>query len=175
MQSLLSWSLCFAIFTGCDFVLAQDDVARAIVLGEPVEFTTTIGNEAADFQTVSVKIGSRLLKQFAASSSGFLTVVATFNGHDGDYLLLRTSMGQGACAGGDLYALKFYTYGAARQDQIGVAVSPVLTTCLGEWPPVKFTYSDRGDLIISVSGHELRGEVWSRLVPERPKPASKKR
>jgi len=164
------------MFTAAELVLAQDDVARAIVLGQPVEFTTTVGNEAADFQTVSVKIGSRLLKQFAASRSGFLTVVATFNGHDGDYLLLRTSMGQGACAGGDLYALKFYTDGEARQDQIGVAVSPVLTTCLGEWPPVKFTYGDRGDLIISVSGHELRGEVWSRWVPERkPKTASKKR
>lgn len=166
---------CLLLFAGPE-LMAQDEVTRAIVLEQPVEFSTTVGEEAADFQTVSIKLRGKLLKQFAAPRGGFLTVVATFNGHDGDYLLLRTSMGQGACAGGDLYALKFYTFGERRKDQIGIEVSPVLTTCLGEWPPVKFTYSDKGILIINVSGYELRGEAWSRWVPERkPKNPNKKR
>ena len=169
-------TFCLVLFAGLALAMAQSEVTRAVVLEETVEFSTAAGGEAADFDTVSIKLGGRLLKQFAASRGGFLTVVATFNGHDGDYLLLRTSMGQGACAGGDLYALKFYTFGEGLKDQIGVEVSPVLTACLGEWPPVKFTYSDKGILIINVSGYELREAAWSRWVPERKlKIANKKR
>jgi hypothetical protein len=142
-----------------------------VVLGQTVEFTITRSNEAADFETVSVKSGGKLLKQFATSNGGFLNVVATFNGYDGEYLLLRTSMGQGACAGGNLFALKFSSVGDRQPPtQINVNVSPVLTTCLGEWPPVKFTYGPKGDLVITVSGYELRGDTLSRWVPER-KPA----
>jgi hypothetical protein len=166
--------LCSVVFIPSSLVLAQDDVARAVVLGQTVEFTMDRGDEAADFQTISVRLGGRLLRQFAAPAS-FLRVVATFNGDDGDYLLLKTSEGPGVCAGGDLYALKFYTYGEGQPNQIGVEVSPVLRTCLGEYPPVKFTYDNRG-LVISVSGHELRGEVWSRWVPERrPRTAGRRR
>ena len=102
-------------------------------------------------------------------------MVATFNGYDGDYLLLRTSMGQGACAGGDLYALKFYTFGEQRADQVAVNISPVLTTCLGEWPPVKFYYDSNGELILSVSGYELKGNSWTRWTPERRVKAPKQR
>ncbi len=154
----------------------QDDVARAVVLGQTVEFTVARGNEAADFETVSIRAGGKLLKQFATPDGGFLIVVATFNGYDGDYLLLRTSMGQGACAGGNLYALKFSSVGDPQPPtQINVNVSPVLTTCLGEWPPVKFTYGAKGDLVISVSGYELRGDTWVRWLPERKPTAPKKR
>lgn len=175
-RCLLLLAFCLAIITRPAPVSAQDDVARAIILGENVEFTINRGNEAADFETISVKVGAKLLKQFAVPNGGFLNVVATFNGHEADYLLLRTSMGQGACAGGDLYALKFYTYGDEQPPKISLQVSPVLTTCLGEWPPLKFTYGLKGDLVISVSGHELRGDVWSRWVPERKTTApSKKR
>jgi hypothetical protein len=147
---------------------AQNEVVRAVVLGQTVEFTMARSNEAADFETVSVRIGGKLLKQFATPYGSFLIVVATFNGYDGDYLLLRTSMGQGACAGGSLYGLKFSSIGDQQPPtRINVNVSPVLTTCLGEFPPVKFTYGAKGDLVISVSGYELRGDVWLRWVPER--------
>lgn len=166
-RCLLLLALCLAFTTLLAPVSAQNDAARAIILGENVECTISRSNEAADFETISVKVGGKLLKQFAVANGGFLNVVATFNGYDADYLLLRTSMGQGACAGGDLYALKFYTYGDEQPPKIGLQVSPVLTTCLGEWPPVKFTYGLKGDLVISVSGHELRGDAWSRWVPER--------
>lgn len=164
---LLLFAFCLAVITGSATVSAEEDVARAIILGENVEFTIIRGNEAADFETISVKVGGKLLKQFAAPNGGFLNVVATFNGPEADYLLLRTSMGQGACAGGDLYVLKFYTYGDEQPRKISVQVSPVSTACLGEWPPVKFTYGLKGDLVISVSGQELRGDAWSRWVPER--------
>jgi hypothetical protein len=155
---------------------AQNEVVRAVVLEQTVEFTMARSNEAADFETVSVRIGGKLLKQFATPDGSFLIVVATFNGYDGDYLLLRTSMGQGACAGGSLYVLKFSSIGDQQPPtRINVNVSPVLTTCLGEFPPVKFTYGAKGDLVISVSGYELRGDVWLRWVPERKPTPPKKR
>jgi hypothetical protein len=154
----------------------QDDVARAVVLGQTVEFTMARSNEAADFETVSIRAGGKLLKQFATTDGSLLIVVATFNGYDSDYLLLRTSMGQGACAGGSLYALKFSSVGDQQPPTyITVNVSPVLTTCLGEFPPVKFTYGAKGDLVINVSGYELRGDVWLRWVPERKPTASTKK
>ncbi|HKP37684.1 MAG TPA: hypothetical protein VJT71_12580 [Pyrinomonadaceae bacterium] len=132
-------------------------------------------NEAADFETVSMRAGGKLLKQFATTDGSFLIVVATFNGYDGDYVMLRTSMGQGACAGGSLYALKFSSVGNQQPAKdITVNVSPVLTTCLGEFPPVRFTYGGKGELVINVSGYELRGGVWLRWVPERKSTAPRK-
>ena len=145
---------------------AQNVSTRSIVLDQIVKFSTGLPRDQADFRTVSVIFGDRLLKQFATPRGDFLQVVATFNGYDGDYLLLRTSMGQGACAGGDLHALRFYTLGEQRHDEVGVQISPVLTTCLGEWPPVKFYYDSKGELIISVSGYSLKGQVWKRWTPE---------
>ena len=154
---------------------AQNELARSVVLNQSVEFTAALPSDEADFRTVSVRLGGKLLKQFAATRGGFLAVVATFDGYDGDYLLLRTSMGQGACAGGDLYALKFYTVGEQRVDQVAVEISPVLTTCLGESPPVKFDYDSKGELVISVSGYELKGDPWTRWTPERKVKAQKRR
>src|SRR5215213_1494027 len=88
---------------------AQEGAERAYALGRLVEFTSEDGGEKADFDVVSVKVEEELLKKFSASVT-YLKVIATFNGPEGDYVLLRTSMGSGACVGGDLYALNFFSY-----------------------------------------------------------------
>ncbi len=80
-------------------------------------------------------------------------------------------MGSGACAGGDLFALRFYTYGQGG-GQVGLEVSPKLTTCLSEYPWVMFEYDDQGT-VIRVAGHELKGSPWVRWTSEsRPKKAT---
>lgn len=152
---------------------AQEAAERAYALGHLVEFTAEDGGEKADFDVVSVKVGGELLRKFSASVS-YLKVIATFNGPEGDYMLLRTSMGSGACAGGDLYALKFYTYGQGDNERVGVEVSPKLTTCLSEYPWVKFEYDDLGT-VIRIAGYELK-DPWTRWTPEaKPKKAAVKR
>lgn len=153
---------------------AQEGIERAVALGRLVEFSAHSVGEKADFDVISVKLDGKLLKQFAASVS-FLKVVATFNGPEGDYVLLRTSMGSGACASGDLFALRFYTYGQGGGEQVGLEVSPKLTACLGEYPWVKFEYDDQGT-IIRTAGYELKGSALMKWTPEpRPKKATGRR
>jgi hypothetical protein len=152
---------------------AQEGTERTFALGHLVEFSAGSGGEKADFDVISVKLDGKLLKQFAGSVS-FLKVVATFNGLEGDYVLLRTSMGSGACAGGDLFALRFYTYGQG-DGQVGLEVSPKLTTCLSEYPWVKFEYDDQGT-VVRIAGYELKGSPWVRWTPEaRPKKVTDRR
>lgn len=144
---------------------AQGGGERAYALGRLVEFTSEDGGEKADFDVVSVKVKGELLKKFSASVT-YLKVIATFNGPEGDYVLLRTSTGSGACAGGNLYALKFYTYGHGNNEGVGLEVSPLLTTCLGEFPVVRFEYDNRANVVIGVVGYELKGDPWVRWVPQ---------
>lgn len=155
-------------------VNAQEVSERAVVLGRLAEFSTASGGEKANFDVISVKLEGKLLKQFVASVT-FLKVVATFNGPEGDYVLLRMSMGSGACAGGDLYALRFYTFGQGAVEQVGLEVSPKLTTCLSEYPWVKFEYDDQGT-VIKIAEYELKGTPWIRWAPEpRPRKATGRR
>lgn len=149
------------------FVLAQSQspqTVKAVLLGDIVEF---VANEEAPGVVLIKSASGQLLKRMRASDVRSLAVVATFNSYEGDFVLLRTSMGQGACAGGDLYSLRFQENETRRGQVSSVSVSPVLTTCLGEWPPVKFTYNSRGDLVISVSGYALRGPAWNRWTKEK--------
>lgn len=156
------------------YARAQDGAERAFALGRLVEFTSEDGGERADFDVVSMKVEGELLRKFSASVS-YLKVIATFNGPEGDYMLLRTSMGSGACAGGDLYALKFYTYGEGNSERVSVEISPKLTTCLSEFPWVKFEYDDQGT-VIRIAGYELKGNPWVRWTPEaKPKSAPPRR
>lgn len=155
--------------------LAQEGGERAYALGRLVEFTSEDGGEKADFDVVSVKVGGELLKKFSASVT-YLKVIATFNGPESDYMLLRTSMGNGACAGGDLYALRFYTYGQGNKEGVGLEVSPVLTTCLGEFPTVSFEYDNQVNVVIGIAGYELKGDPWVRWMPQaKPKGSAPKR
>lgn len=168
--ALSAFSLIILVSAYCH---AQEGHERTFALGRLVEFSAGSGGEKADFDVISVKLDGKLLKQFAGSVS-FLKVVATFNGPEGDYVLLRTSMGSGVCAGGDLFALRFYNYGQGGE-HVGVEVSPKLTTCLGEYPWVKFDYDDKGT-VIRTAGYELKGSPWVRWTPEaRPKKATGRR
>lgn len=169
LKTLSALSLMLLVAAHCR---AQEGAEWAYALGRSVEFTSEDGGEKADFDVVSVKVEGGLLKKFSASVT-YLKVIATFSGPEGDYVLLRTSMGSGACAGGDLYALKFYTYGQGNNERVSVAVSPVLTTCLGEFPAVRFEYDHQANVVIGVAGYELKGNPWLRWVPEaKPKNAA---
>lgn len=172
VTTLSALSLLMAFGANCR---AQEGGERAYALGRLVEFTSEDGGEKADFDVVSVKVDGELLKKFSASVT-YLKVIATFNGPESDYVLLRTSMGNGACAGGDLYALKFYTYGQGNNEGVGLEVSPVLTTCLGEFPTVSFEYDNQANVVIGVAGYELKGDPWVRWVPQaKPKGSAPKR
>jgi hypothetical protein len=162
VTTLTALSLVMALGAHCR---AQDGGERAYALGRLVEFTSEDGGEKADFDVVSVKVEGELLKKFSASVT-YLKVIATFNGPESDYVLLRTSMGNGACAGGDLYALRFYTYGQANNEGVGLEVSPALTTCLGEFPTVRFEYDNQANVVIGIAGYELKGDPWVRWVPQ---------
>lgn len=172
LKTLSALSLMLLVAAHCR---AQEGAERAYALGRLVEFTSEDGGEKADFDVVSVKVQGELLKKFSASVT-YLKVIAIFNGPEGDYVLLRTSMGSGACAGGDLYALKFYTYGQGNNEGVGLEVSPVLTTCLGEFPTVSFEYDNQANVVIGIAGYELKGDPWVRWMPQaKPKGSAPKR
>jgi hypothetical protein len=85
-------------------------------------------------------------------------ILATFSESDADYIVYRTFMGQGGCAGGEVFVLKFYRYG---QGNIGVTVSPRVEACIGELPTVSFAFG-RSSYVISVSGYEIETDGLSR-------------
>ncbi|HMG71974.1 MAG TPA: hypothetical protein VK582_00620 [Pyrinomonadaceae bacterium] len=142
-------------------VSAQDERVRTTALNKIVEFLVSRGGEAADFSTISVYFDGKLMKQFPSSTAVFPNIVAMYNGFDGDYILYRTFMGNGGCAGGEIFVLKFYTYGA-RYENVGLLVSPALKGCLGENPPVEFSFDKKLQTVIRLSDKRIRGETLSQ-------------
>src|ERR1041384_6935255 len=141
---------------------------HTVVLGQPVEIVPTKGSDAANFVTVSVTYGGKTLRQFAAEDVTFPQILASYGGdYTDNYLLYRTSMGNGACGGGSLYIIKFGYKSEGQSPQVDVTVSPVLTTCLGEFPSVKFDTAANEGFIISVSGYKINTEYMVRWESER--------
>ncbi len=160
-------------------VVAQSqDTVKAILLERTVELVPKRESDAADFTTVNVIVDGKLLKQFAAQDVSLPNVVATFNGLDGDYLVYRTHSGQGACVSGTIYVLKFSD--ATPGQRIEVTVSPPLSGCLGENPPVSFDYDPKVKvgptsdfaIIISIGGDKIHSGFLNRWV-RAPKPTKK--
>lgn len=68
-----------------------------------------------DLTKIVVKVNGKLVKSFAASDFTFPQVIGTFNGitwnigqnADVEYVLFRTSMGNGTCGGGHCMFLPF--------------------------------------------------------------------
>lgn len=136
----------------------SEDTIRAIVSKRTVELIPRQRTETADFVTVSIKVEGRLVKQFATRSVIYPYVVATIHGIDNDFILYRTFMGQGACAGGDLYVIRLSD---AYQTNLEVVVSPVLSGCLGEFQNISFTYDKEVHLQIAVGNSVLDGFYMS--------------
>ncbi|HEY0545422.1 MAG TPA: hypothetical protein VGC91_08615 [Pyrinomonadaceae bacterium] len=177
---LLSFLLCLFVFTLTTSVTAQEgnaqeEIVKAVLLNHIVELVPKRENEKADFVTVSVLLDGKLIKQFAAQTVVFPNVVATYNGFDADYLLYRTFMGQGVCAGGELYVLRFYTFGEEPKAKIEVQISPALVDCLGENPWVEFTQGERGATIIKVNESKIDGKILAHWIKSSASIRSKRR
>jgi hypothetical protein len=171
MKTISSFIL-LLILAGCAVAVAgqTDDTVKAVLLDQTVELVPKRESDAADFTTINVLVDGKLLKQFAAQNVLAPNVVATFNGLDGDYLVYRTHSGNGACVSGDIYILKFSD--SSPGQKINVTVSPALSGCMGENPPVSFDYDAKVNVIISLGADKINGDFLTRWV-RAPKPAAK--
>jgi hypothetical protein len=171
MKTISSFILLLMV-AGCAVPVAgqSDDTVKAILLEHTVELVPKRENDAADFTTISVLVEGKLLKQFAAQNVSLPNVVATFNGLDADYLVYRTHSGQGACVSGDIYVLKFSE--SSPGQKTNVSVSPALSGCLGENPPVSFDYDAKFNVIITLGVDKINGNFLTRWV-RAPKPAGR--
>lgn len=145
-----------------------------------VEIVPEERDESSNFVKLNVKVNGRTVKSFAATDFTFPQVIGSFHGivwnlgqnSDAEYVLYRTSMGNGACAGGTLYVLAFLEDEQTNEFK-DVHVSPALTTCLGEYPVFAFSYSKAGT-ILDIAGHTLNLDKLDKWI-EKKKPAPVKK
>jgi hypothetical protein len=101
-------------------------------------------------------------------------IIGTFQGIGADYVLYRTDIGSGACAGGSLYVIKF-AEDLQTGKLSGVTVSPVLTTCLGEYTIFGFRYNNEGQTILTVINHSINLDLMSGWIENKKTPVQKKK
>lgn len=150
--------------------LGQESV-KVVALGEIVEIISEPREENADFVTVEIKVNQKVIKRFSADGVLFPQIIGTFNWHDGEYVIYRTDMGSGVCASGSVYVLRFYE-NQLNSGLSGVLVSPVLTTCLGEYPVFGINFKGKDKFVLSIAQHELDLDNFNKWVENKP-PAKK--
>lgn len=159
--------LTFVIAFAAAVSVRAQEVVRAVVLNEVVEIASLPRSDRDDFAAVELRMKGKVIKKFATDRPVFPEVVGTFKGFDTEYVLYRTSMGSGACAGGSLYVIKFDT-GGSLDSVKDVSISPVLTTCLGENPVFKVDDNNKGEMILDIAGYTINLESNNRWVEKKP-------
>lgn len=158
---VFNFSVCFA----------QNDTLKVIVLNQVVEFVPLDINEDAKFQVLQIETGGKILKKISVSRIVIPQIIGTFQDIDSQYAIYRTYMGNGACAGGDLYIIKFETkfdQSTLTEKITDTEVSPVLSGCLGEFPVYSITYNQKNDLILSVSEHSINLNYLNKWIKNKP-------
>lgn len=134
-----------------------------------------------DLTKLNVTVNGKLAKSFSATDFTFPQVIGTYHGFtwnigqnaDVEYVLFRTSMGNGACAGGTLYVIAFLEDEMSGEYK-NVHVSQSLTTCLGEFPAFAISNTKTGT-ILDIAGYVLnldKLDRWAekkKIVGARPK------
>jgi hypothetical protein len=155
----------------------QDEAVKVIVLNEVLEIVPEEREDSANFQVVNIKRNGKVIKKFSVGAAIFPQVVGTFHGFDSEFVLYRTDMGAGACAGGSLYIIKLstkYDNNSMKESITDISVSPVLTTCLGEFPFYSLSYTNKGVFMLAVAGHSMNLDLLDKWV-ENKKPVIKKK
>ena len=152
--------LCLAFIV---FAQGQGNSVKVVIQNEVFELVPQVRDDSANFQIVEIKSKGKILKKISVGAVLFPQIVGTFNGFDASYLLYRTDMGQGACAGGSLYIIKFNENSSTGELSF-IEVSPVLTTCLGEYPIFSLTYTNNGVLTLIVAGHTMNLDLMDKWV-----------
>jgi hypothetical protein len=156
-------AFCFVVLSALPVWAQTKELDRAWVMGSDVRLLSN-GNQLSEGSAVTITINGKPAKTFKADLSG-AAMIASFNGVDGSYLVWRSDMGQGACAGGHAYVMKFSR--PSEQGDLKVAVSAPVADCLGEFPPVNFYYTGpQAALTIDVSGNIIMPDLsltrWSK-------------
>lgn len=145
------------------FAQGQDNSVKVVIQNEVFELVPQDRDDSANFQIVEIKSRGKIIKKISIGSVLLPQIIGTFNGFDASYVLYRTDMGQGACAGGSLYVIKFNENSSTGELSF-IEVSPVLTTCLGEFPIFSLNYTNKGVLMLTVAGHTLNLDLMGKWV-----------
>jgi hypothetical protein len=157
-------AFCFVVLSAAPAWAQAKEIDRAWIMGSDVRLLSN-GNELTEGSAVTITINGKPAKTFKADLNLSSTIIASFNGIDASYLVWRSDTGNGACAGGHAYVMKFSRPG--DQGDLRVAVSAPVADCLGEFPPVNFYYSGpKAALAIDVSGNIILPDLslarWSK-------------
>lgn len=171
MRKLTALFLLIA-FTG--FVHGQNKSIKVLALGEIVEIVPQGRDHNANFEVVNIIVSGKIVKKFSTNEVTFPQVIGTFSGYGGEYVLYRTSMGNGACAGGDLHVIKF-RIDISTDKLSDIIVSPVLTSCLGEYPVFSLTYNKEGEIILNISNHSINLDFMNQWVENKSVTKTKKK
>jgi hypothetical protein len=123
-----------------------------------------------DLTKLNVTVNGKLAKTFEATDFISPQVIGTYHGitwnigqnADAEYVLFRTSMGNGACAGGTLYVIAFLEDEVSGEYK-NVHISQSLTACLGEYPAFAIIYTKAGTKL-DIAGHTLNLDKLDRWV-----------
>jgi hypothetical protein len=132
------------------------------------------GQPYNDLTKLNVKVNGKLAKSFAATDFISPQVIGSYHGFtwnigqnaDAEYVLFRTSMGNGVCAGGTLYVIAFLEDELSGEYK-NVHVSPSLTTCLGEFPAFAIR-NEKAATILDIADHTINLDKLDRWIKKRP-------
>jgi len=180
MKKLISLIVLCLVFTA--FSNAQDESVKIVVLNEVLELAAEKRDENANFQVVNIKRDGRIIHKFSVDAAIHPTLEGIFRGGEAEYVLYRSYMGQGGCAAGSLYIIKFHIEENPRHSEhihrIGhIQVSPALTACMGDGPilfSLSFSGTRKEVFTLSAVGHTINLEQLDKWV-EIKKPIIKKK
>lgn len=173
-MKLLSISIFVVIFVVS--VCSQSDKTTKLLIANKsmIEIAPDITDQPYDDLTkLNIKVNGKLAKSFAATDFSFPQVIGSYHGitwdigqnADAEYVFFRTSMGNGACAGGTLYVLAFLEDEISEEHR-NVKVSQALTTCLGEFPAFAI-FNTKTGTILDIAGHTLNLDKLDRWVEKK--------
>jgi hypothetical protein len=133
-----------------------------------IEIVPEERDEMADFQVVNIKSNGEIIKKFSADATS-PTLEGMFKGSNAEYLLYRGFMGQGGCARGSLYVIKFHIeHNPPPNKQIyriaAIEVSPALNPCMGDGIIYSLFYSTKGEFTLTVAGHTMNLDLLDKWV-----------
>ena len=167
-------ALCFLSALVASALAQNDRVIKLIIQNKSaIEIKADDRNESSNLVNIKISVNGRIVKSFAATDFTWPQVIGSFHGivwnlgqnSDVEYILYRTSMGNGASAGGTLYVLAFLEDGQTGEFK-NVHISPALTTCLGEYPNFAFNSSKAGTFL-DIAGHMLNLDKFDKWIAKK--------
>jgi hypothetical protein len=126
-----------------------------------------IGDTPGDRRLLRVNVEGRTEKEFDIDPGiPKAKVIATYlDANEGDYIVLQTDKGMGACSPTTIYVLTINDLSAFTDKNTPILqLSPYLNECMGDYPTVRFEINENagGSIGVSVFDHVLENNKWKK-------------